>query len=160
VLNVRRARLLVPALGWAAVIFGLSSIPGADIPSPPIPSADKLAHLGVYGVLGFLWFRCARAWPAPAVAPSPRPVRRSTWAWTIVAVLAYGISDELHQAFVPRRSPDILDVLADLGGGALGAGLAAAIATRRRSRPSMIQVGEATRVAEAPPPTGNEPPPP
>jgi VanZ family protein len=152
----RRLRLLAPAfgaLGWAALIFGLSSIPGTDIPSVPIPSADKLVHLGMYGVLGFLWFRCARAWATPAAASSPRRARsRSTWVWTVVAVLAYGVSDELHQAFVPLRSPDILDVLADLGGGALGAGLAAAIATRRRERPSID-------VAEGTPPTVDEPPP-
>jgi VanZ family protein len=167
---VRRLRRLAPALGavgavgWPALIFALSSIPGTDIPSAPIPSADKLVHLGLYGVLGFLWFRCARAWPASAkaTASSPRPARRSTWVstwvWTVVAVLAYGISDELHQAFVPLRSPDILDVLADLVGGALGASLAVARATRRRERPP-IQIAEATHIDEGTPPTVNQPPP-
>jgi hypothetical protein len=163
--DVRRLRLLAPALGWAALIFALSSIPGTDIPSAPIPSADKLVHLGVYGVLGLLWFRCAHLWPNPAAASSPRPARgstwtrRSTWIGTVVAVLAYGISDELHQAFVPLRSPDPLDVLADLGGGALGAGLAAAIAARKRGRGS-IDVAEASHPAEETPPTVNQPPPP
>ncbi|MGB5337658.1 MAG: VanZ family protein [Gammaproteobacteria bacterium] len=33
------------------------------------------------------------------------------------------MSDELHQLFVPGRSADIFDVLADAVGGLLGAGL-------------------------------------
>jgi VanZ family protein len=148
--GVRRVRLVAPALAWAAVIFALSSIPGTDIPSSPVPSADKLVHLGLYGVLGLLWFRCFHRWPvSPVPASSPRPVRGSTWAWTVLAALAFGVSDELHQAFVPLRTPDILDVLADLGGGALGAALGAAIATRR----SRDVVGPRT------PPTVDEPPP-
>jgi hypothetical protein len=32
-----------------------------------------------------------------------------------VLVLAYGISDEIHQAFVPGRSPGVVDVLIDVG---------------------------------------------
>lgn len=45
-----------------------------------------------------------------------------TFAWhcalTVLGTVAYGISDEFHQWFVPRRSPEAWDVLAD-GTGAL-----------------------------------------
>jgi hypothetical protein len=41
-------------LGWMAEILARSSIPGSSIPSPPVPSADKLVHLAVYGLLGLL----------------------------------------------------------------------------------------------------------
>ena len=73
---------------------------------------------------------------------------------TVLAVLAYGVSDELHQAFVPRRSPDVMDVLADLAGGALGAGLAAAVATRERRRGSGK---DGTRADANPSPTPSPP---
>jgi VanZ family protein len=32
----------------------------------------------------------------------------------------YGISDEIHQHFVPYRSADLMDVLADMLGGLMG----------------------------------------
>ena len=32
----------------------------------------------------------------------------------------YGISDEIHQYFVPYRSADLMDVLADMIGGIMG----------------------------------------
>ena len=35
----------------------------------------------------------------------------------------YGVSDEIHQSFVPYRSADIMDVLADILGSALGVGV-------------------------------------
>ena len=52
-----------PALAWAAVIFGLSSVPGSAIPEMPLAQADKLAHGVVYSVLGFLCGRTLRANP-------------------------------------------------------------------------------------------------
>jgi VanZ family protein len=52
-------------------------------------------------------------------------------ALAIVAVVAslYGVTDELHQAFVPNRSCDLRDWVADTLGGALGAS-AVALALR------------------------------
>jgi len=108
----------VLALLWAAIIFTLSSIPGKSL--PPLPdgmNADKLLHAAVYAVLGSTCFLAARnTWPA-------RP-------WRIVlgctlGVVAYGISDELHQSLVPGRSPDLMDVAADGVGGLSGTVLTA-----------------------------------
>jgi VanZ family protein len=47
----------------------------------------------------------------------------------------YGVTDELHQLFTPRRSCDFYDVVADAVGGLLGAVLAAALVARRRDQP-------------------------
>jgi VanZ family protein len=44
----------------------------------------------------------------------------------------YGVSDELHQLFVPGRNCDWHDVVADAAGSLLGAALGSALATRRR----------------------------
>ena len=47
---------------------------------------------------------------------------------------AYGVSDEVHQAFVPGRSPDPLDWLADAFGAWVGAALVARAVRRARRR--------------------------
>lgn len=65
----------------------------------------------LYGVLGAaLAFGRSRA---------PAPVRHSI----LLGIGAiYGMTDELHQMFVPGRSPDVLDWLADVFGLFVGYG--------------------------------------
>ena len=66
------------------------------------PPWDKLYHAGNFGVLaGLLYLASGRAWLALALAS------------------LYGAGDELHQAFVPGRSADAADWLADTVGAAL-----------------------------------------
>ena len=74
---------------------------------------DKLFHLVVFGILGFLVMGSLPA--------SPDGYRlRQLWQVALVVML-YGVSDEFHQYFVPGRSVDVYDVLADTVGGLLGA---------------------------------------
>jgi VanZ family protein len=49
----------------------------------------------------------------------PRPRRGGYWLAMILTVL-YGISDELHQSFVPTRDSSVIDVLSDSVGALLG----------------------------------------
>ena len=42
----------------------------------------------------------------------------------------YGISDEIHQYFVPYRDADLMDVLADMLGGIMGVYIYQAIARK------------------------------
>ena len=96
-------------LGWMALIFFLSSQP--DVPAPELFSQqDKVAHLFVFGVLGLL---LASALTPPAAASW----RRVLLITALVTV--YGITDELHQYFVPGREASAWDVLADGVGGFL-----------------------------------------
>ena len=57
-----------------------------------------------------------------------------------IAATAYGITDELHQGFVPGRDPSMKDIAMDTIGAILGSGLAAVWARRWR--------GHATEGAE------------
>jgi VanZ family protein len=53
--------------------------------------------------------------------------------------LLYGISDELHQGLTPGRTPDVMDLVADTLGAALGVAFVLLIATfvvSRSSRPA------------------------
>lgn len=90
----------IPPILWMIVIFILSSIPGKQFPEMPFPHFDKLAHIGLYSVLGFL---LARAFG------------RKTIVVILVGVI-YGLLDETHQLFVPFREFSLLDLLSDTTG--------------------------------------------
>jgi len=109
--NTLRSLFLVCALGWAGVIFYLSHIPGVDVP-PLFFGKDKLFHAIAYSILGFF------AIGSMITAESRHRMFRPWLA--IGLVIAYGVLDEFHQHFVPGRTPDIYDVLADAAGGLLG----------------------------------------
>jgi hypothetical protein len=103
-----------PVIIQMAVIFGFSSIP--DLQALPGGMSDKSGHAIGYAILGALVLR-ALAGGRLAGMSWPRAV-----AAVLLAAL-YGVSDEFHQSFVPGRSSDARDVVAD----ALGA-LAASLA--------------------------------
>lgn len=122
----------IPPLIWATILFALSSGPGPEIPID-VRHIDKLEHAGAYAVLGGLVSR-ALAIGVPALVPGNRVVVAG------LAATAYGVSDEIHQSFVPRRSPDVLDVVADGTGGFLGA-LAHTLWRRRRRKAALPDAG-------------------
>jgi VanZ family protein len=110
-------------VGWAVTIFVLSSLP--QVSRIPLPyHLDKLAHAVVYGVLAWTAHRAFHHqhwWEA---------VRRRSIILTLVFATLYGLTDELHQSFVPGRVSSHLDLFADV----FGAGVAVIlIAWRRRS---------------------------
>jgi VanZ family protein len=105
-----------PAVVWAAALFFLSATsnpPGGGL-FERIPAGDKLAHLGLYTVLGGLlvWGRWHHL--------RGRPVPPWLHAALILAGALYGASDEWHQSFVPGRDASAADWLADLCGVTLG----------------------------------------
>jgi VanZ family protein len=109
-----RSRLIAVglALGYAGLIFFLSSQSTIPIPRG-IWSYDKLLHCIEYAVLAFLIARVA-----------VDPQRTEVWTPAGIGALLsslYGVSDEFHQSFVPGRSSDGYDVIADVVGSLLGA---------------------------------------
>jgi VanZ family protein len=105
------ASFWLPPLSMAAIIFLASGRPVPEF-VPTFPFSDRLIHGGVFLTLGLL---VARALIGSGAAAPP-------WAWAIAVVvsLAYGITDEAHQAFVPSRCADPVDVLFDGLGALLG----------------------------------------
>lgn len=112
---MRRSLAWAATLAYAALIFWLSSQPN---PLPALTERlwDKAIHFAEYGALGALLLVALRE---SGVAP-----RRAAAVAALVASL-YGVSDEVHQGFVPQRDADVRDWVADTVGGAAGAGLAA-----------------------------------
>jgi VanZ family protein len=102
---------VLPPVAWAAFLFFLSS--QSSLPSlSTLPQFDKVEHLGVYGVLGALVFRAFVAYRMPS---------RRAWVLAFAVGALYGVSDEFHQSFVPQRTADVFDALADGTGAFLGA---------------------------------------
>jgi VanZ family protein len=100
-------------VAWAAIIFALSSIPGKSMPDVPGLSYDKLLHGLVYSVLGGAFCLALRHGTSMTTS---RVV-----ATAALFAVAYGVTDEVHQLFVPGRHADVFDVFADGVGGLLGA---------------------------------------
>jgi len=104
------------------LIFAASSITDLG----PLPGvSDKSGHTIGYALLGALLLRALAGGRLSGV----------TWGRAVAAVVLatlYGVSDEFHQAFVPGRSADRFDVLAD-GIGATVAVLAAGAAAVARA---------------------------
>lgn len=109
---VRHVAPWLPAVAWILVLYTASA--QTSIPSPSRWGlTDKQVHFAVYGALGVTlawgWLRSKGRVPH----------------WVAMgAGLLYGVLDEVHQAFVPGRAPEISDVLADWLGLAAGYSLA------------------------------------
>ena len=104
--------------GYMALIFFLSS---RNVNLPPVLPKyfDKLVHVLIYMPLAFLFVL------------SLRVSGFNKYIFLISFLLAgvYGITDELHQSFVPGRDASAADAVADF----IGAGLGCFVASRGRS---------------------------
>ena len=111
-INVKSIWFHLPLAGYALLIYILSSIPSLTPPDLGINAEDKLIHCAEYAILGALILR--------SISWSVNPIS-TEWLWLawLFGVL-YGISDEIHQYFVPNRVASPWDALADAIGVAIG----------------------------------------
>lgn len=119
----RRAAAVLLVL-WCVAIWVLSSSSDPEkMVGMPFHLNDKIEHTIAYGTGGFL-----AAWAAAS------PVRRlRTLCVGVVFCGLWGISDEIHQSFVPGRDCSAFDLCADVLGGTLGSALAVRIVLGRRA---------------------------
>ena len=113
-----------PVCGYAGLIFTLSSLPNPEKTLPELFQllSDKALHGVEYAVLGGLCYRAFRWGTNESLA-------QRALLLAIVASSLYGLSDELHQSFVPLRESSWLDGVADTIGSAAGAVLARWVST-------------------------------
>lgn len=100
----------LPAIVYAGVIFFFSH--QSDPPGPDLPefAPDYVLHFLEYG-----FFSLSLVWGLTSKLRKDLSVRDSAWAWLTATI--YGVSDEIHQSFIPQREASFNDLLAD----ALGA---------------------------------------
>jgi VanZ family protein len=117
-----RAWLWGPVAGQMALIFIASAIP--DLGPLPGGVSDKGGHSIGYAILGAVLLRALAGARLAGV----------TWqraAATLLLATLYGVSDEFHQSFVPGRTPDVHDVLADFIGASAAVTIIATAAVAR-----------------------------
>jgi len=112
-----------PVILMMALIFAASSIP--NLRRLPGGVSDKSGHSIGYAMLAGVLLR----------AFAGGRLRGVTWTRGLLAIVlatGYGITDEFHQLFVPGRSADRYDVLADCIGATLGVALGWLASAARR----------------------------
>ncbi len=111
-LTLSPATRWIPAACWMALTFILSmqQFGGSGPEGAGWGIASNGYHCFEYGVLAILL--CLFA---PRQQGWPRLRARET-AWIVIAAGLYGLSDEIHQHFVPSRNSSALDLLSDIVG--------------------------------------------
>ena len=117
----------LPVIVYAAMILVVSSIPNLKTPLVRMPGGDKAVHILEYAVLALLTFRSVRHWRAGMRL-------WQTAVSAMVLVTLFPAIDEFLQSFIPGRSPEVYDFIADICGGWSFLGMAAWIS--RRNFPS------------------------
>jgi VanZ family protein len=111
-------RYYLPALIWFTLLTILLIIPGSTLPKSPLYETlqvDKWVHIFLFGSLIVLW-------TLPAAYAGMDWHKRATWNTTIMLMaIGYGIIMEFVQdAWIPNRSFEAADMLADSAGALLG----------------------------------------
>ena len=94
-----------PAIIYAALIFILSASPSIA-PPPGFFLEDKIYHFIEYGIFSFLLFLAF-------YHSRSEFLKKHFIVVSCIVGIAYGLSDEIHQSFVPGRSCEFLDFVAD-----------------------------------------------
>jgi VanZ family protein len=131
---IARIKNWLPVVAWAGLVFYFSTDQFSswntgetfglllsrlfpDMPTEHIEPVHgtmrKLGHWGEYFVLSVLFL-----WALQNETGKRWKVRHAIY--TLIFVLLYAISDELHQSFVPSRTASFGDVTIDLLGGICG----------------------------------------
>ncbi len=116
----RRARWAVAA-AYALLVLAVSSVPSEELPVPIRPGVDKVLHFAEYLLLGVLVGRAAEDRRGLSVA-------RFLVLFAVCA--AFAAFDELHQGWIPGRTPSVWDWAADAVGIASGLVLVSSVLPR------------------------------
>jgi VanZ family protein len=141
-----------PLIIWAALIFiGSSNLLSASNTSMflvrplhwLLPQAGeatlRILHFIVRKAGHFTEYAILALFAARAFRTSSRQLLRSRWFWaSLFLVIAYSLTDEFHQSFVPSRTASIYDSTIDTLGGLTALAL---LAVRRRVRSPRVSKG-------------------
>lgn len=96
------------------ILFILTSLPSTSF-ADALRFSDKIKHFIAYLILSFLLslaLHFQEKWDK---------LKLKYAAFAVIISSVYGMLDEVHQIFIPNRSAELLDWLADFSGSLLGA---------------------------------------
>lgn len=102
----------IPLIIYWIILFTATTLPGPQLPD--IHLSDKIEHFGAFFVLAVL-LNLALIYQRKSYL-----LYNYATLVTIIICFSYGAVDELHQMFIPGRSADIRDWLADSTGVLVG----------------------------------------
>lgn len=133
----QNAKPWLPAIAYMATIVIASSQPTIAIDMGYVPLRDKGVHFIEYGVLAILIAYALTTRRMSTGEPLTGLAIAKLALWAIALTTIFGYLDELHQAFVPGRNSDALDLLADFLGSIAGTAIYLTVKlaiARKRSR--------------------------
>jgi VanZ family protein len=108
-IHIKKALIYwIATIGYMGLIFALSSQNQFGFFLPE--NGDKVMHILAYMPLGFLLHMSLRM----------SGISRYVFAAAVLLASIYGITDELHQSFVPGRFASTGDIAADILGAIMG----------------------------------------
>ena len=117
----------LPLILYCLFIYIQSAHPSPE-QIPSIPFIDKVLHCAAYGIMGILFYR---AYQTLRIKNNIQMLM----LLSVVSASLYGISDEIHQSFVPFREAEVADVIADMLGAASGVLLYQLLVVSRIEKP-------------------------
>lgn len=98
----------LPLIIYWIILFILTSLPSSMAITTDV--SDKVNHFGAYGLLSVLLYLNLYFQDKIEV------LNKFPATFTVLIASIYGMVDEIHQMFVPGRSAEFLDWLADFSG--------------------------------------------
>lgn len=112
---------------YLIAIFVTSSIPGDEFPKVEFKFTDKFVHMAIFGVLFILFFYSLK------YQTKNVKLQKHSLKFSLLFTSLYGITDELHQYFIPNRSCEFADWVADVAGALLAYGAIKLIYSGKKS---------------------------
>lgn len=123
----RFALYWLPLILYCLFIYIQSANPSPD-QIPSFRFFDKVLHFTAYGIMGILFYR---AYQTLRIKNNIQMLM----LLSVVSASLYGISDEIHQSFVPFREAEVADVIADILGAVGGVFLYQLLIVSRIEKP-------------------------
>jgi len=117
----------LPLILYCLFIYIQSANPSPD-QIPIFPYVDKVLHVTAYGIMGILFYRAYQTLRL-------KDNIKMLMFLSVVSASLYGISDEIHQSFVPFRQAEVADVIADMIGAIVGVCLYQLLMVSRIEKP-------------------------
>lgn len=117
-------RFWFPLCFYSVMIFYVSSLPGGP-GGIAVPGIDKVLHFIEYSPFGFLL-------AFALVKTLTKSDGLLVLLFVFLGSFIYGLTDEIHQSFVPHRDMSIFDVVADIFGG-FGGGYSYYLINKRKN---------------------------